>query len=457
MASVKKRGESYLISVSMGYDSSGKQIVKTKTYKPAPGMTERQIQKEVERQKVLFAEQVKQGFAADNRQTFEQYAAYVLELKERAGLKHSTLQRYKELLVRILPEIGYMKLSDIRPAHLNELYKNLSKQGMRENKDKCRLKVDFTDTLHQAGYTYEEFAKRSGVSMGTLAACRQHKNLLIGNAQRIADALQTPLDDLFERLENQNPLSSKTVTEYHRLIHTILKQAEKEMIVPYNAADKADPPKLKRRQVNYFQIEQVQEILSALQQEPLKWRVITTMLIYTGCRRGELLGLKWDKVDFEHREIRIENNLLYSKERGIYEDTPKTAESIRTVTIPAQVMELLSQLREDQRREMFLSGDRWTNTGFVFTRDNGQPMHPDSVTDWLDKFAKRHDLPHINPHAFRHTMASILISQGTDVITTSKRLGHAKVSTTTDIYSHMLQDADSKAADSIEQALLKKA
>ena len=89
---------------------------------------------------------------------------------------------------------------------------------------------------------------------------------------------------------------SYTSLEHHRLIHTILAQAEKEMLVPYNAADKAFPPKSSRKEVNYFQPEDISRIMDALETEPIKWRAITELLIVTGCRRGEIMGLKWDRV-----------------------------------------------------------------------------------------------------------------------------------------------------------------
>ena len=102
-------------------------------------------------------------------------------------------------------------------------------------------------------------------------------------------------------------------------------------------------------------------------------------------------------------------------------------------------------------------GDYWKDLGFVFTQDNGQPMHPDSVTDWLRKFSIRHNLPHINPHAFRHTMASMLYFNGVDSVSISKRLGHAQVSTTANIYAHVIAEADQKNADILASVFLKKA
>ena len=88
-------------------------------------------------------------------------------------------------------------------------------------------------------------------------------------------------------------------------------------------------------------------------------------------------------------------------------------------------------------------GDQWHNTGYLFFQEKasnaGKPMHPDTLNDWLSEFSKRYDLPHINPHAFRHTMASILYFNNVDSVSISHRLGHSKISTTTDIYSHIME------------------
>ena len=227
------------------------------------------------------------------------------------------------------------------------------------------------------------------------------------------------------------------------------------MLVPYNAAAKATPPKSTRPEPNYFQPSDIVRIREALQAEPLKWRTITELLIITGCRRGEIMGLRWNRVDFQQRTIRIDTNLLYSPKRGIYESTTKTEGSVRTIKLPAETMELLKEYQTeylDLRQKM---GDQWHETGFLFVKDDGTPMIPDSITAWLWKFSKRHDLPHIHPHSFRHSAASILIHSGTDVVTVSKRLGHANTSTTLNIYSHILAESDEQASECLADILLR--
>lgn len=252
-------------------------------------------------------------------------------------------------------------------------------------------------------------------------------------------------------------LSAKSILEHHRLISTVLDQAEKESLVPFNVAGKATLPKQERHEVTYFQPEQAEAIRDALELEPIKWRTLVHMLLITGARRGEVLGLKWDKVDFEGNKIHICNNVLYSADRGIYEDSPKTATSNRFVTLPLETMKLLRKYRAWQNEERLRLGEYYQYRGFVFSQDNGQPMHPDSVTTWLDRFSKRHGLPHINPHAFRHTMASMLYFNGVDSVSISKRLGHAQVSTTANIYAHVMEEADQRNADILANVFLKKA
>jgi integrase len=252
-------------------------------------------------------------------------------------------------------------------------------------------------------------------------------------------------------------LSAKTIIEHHRLISTVLEQAVKEGLVPFNVAGRATLPKATQKEVNYFQQETVAAIRDALEEEPIKWRTLTHLFLITGARRGELLGLKWDKVDFEGNRIYICNSVLYSPDVGIYESTPKTERSKRFITLPGETMQLLRKYRAWQSSERLRLGAYYQNQNFVFTQDNGKPLHPDSVTDWLTKFSKRHNLPHINPHAFRHTMASMLYFNGVDSVSISKRLGHAQVSTTANIYAHVMEEADQRSADILSEIFLKKA
>ena len=395
MANIQERRDksgkliSYSIRVHRGRGTDGKQLKPwTATFEVSPTWTEKSARKKAEAFAATFEKECREGVTTDSRQKFQAYCDYVIGLKEQRGVKHSTIVRYKELTGRIYPQIGHIKLKELRADHLNDLYTLLGQDGQ---------------------------SKRGG------------------------------------------KLSAKTILEHHRLISTVLEQAVKEGLVPFNVAGRATLPKVERKEVNYFQPEQVAAIREALEREPMKWKTLVHLLLITGARRGEVLGLKWDKVDFEGNRIYICNSVLYSPDVGIYESTPKTERSRRYVTLPPETMQLLRRYRAWQAEERLRLGEYYQNQGFVFSQDNGNPMHPDSVTDWLKKFSKRHDLPHINPHAFRHTMASMLYFHGVDSVSISKRLGHAQVSTTANIYAHVMEEADQRNADILSEVFLKKA
>lgn len=145
--SIGKTGTSYRITVYSGFDTQGKRIRHRQTYKPDPSMTPRQIEKAVQRAATDFERSIEQGFVLDNRQTFAEYAAYVLDLKERSGTKSKTLDRYRELMGRINQAIGHIKLADIRPQHLNSFYNNLSEPGIRETGGIATAKIDLATWL----------------------------------------------------------------------------------------------------------------------------------------------------------------------------------------------------------------------------------------------------------------------------------------------------------------------
>lgn len=450
-----KTGVTYRISVSSGFDTQGKRIRHRMTYKPDPGMTPRQIEKAVQRAATDFERSIEQGFVLDNRQTFADYAAYVLDLKERSGTKIKTLERYRELMGRINQAIGHMKLADIRPQHLNSFYKNLSEPGIRETCGIATAKIDLAAWLKSNKKSRAGIAKAAGVAASTVSTAAQGHPIQEVKAEAIAQAMGKRLGEVFTVEHDMEPLSDRTVLAYHRLISIILAQAEKEMLVPYNAAAKATPPKVEKKAPNYFQPETISEILKALEAEPLKWQLITHLLLVTGCRRGEIMGLKWEKVDFKENRVKIDRALIVSPSKGVYESTTKTSDT-RYLNLPAETMALLRKHKLEQLRLQLANGDRWIDTGYVFTQDSGDHMNPDSVTGWLRDFSKRHNLPHINPHAFRHTVASVLLANGTDIVTVAAQLGHASASTTENFYAHIIEENKAKASQCIADVLLRK-
>ena len=137
----------------------------------------------------------------------------------------------------------------------------------------------------------------------------------------------------------------------------------------------------------------------------------------------------------------------------MYEDDTKTSDR-RTLKLPQETMDLLRELREEQRHWRLQYGDSWGNSGYVFCREDGTPTRPATVTSWLRDFSAKFDFPHINPHAFRHTAASILLGTQ-DIVTVAAYLGHKDPATTSRYYAHIIDENKAKAAKCIADVLLK--
>ncbi len=299
------------------------------------------------------------------------------------------------------------------------------------------------------------FAKECGIYDQKLYNLCAGKGIQRESAEKIAGYLERPFSELFKPSRNRTPLSANTIRRIHSFLSMIFSQAVKEMLIPYNPVSKATPPAVEEQTPHYFQPETLVRVLEALESEDIRHRTMVHLLIVTGCRRGEIAGLKWEKIDFENKQIKIDRCLGYTPKTGIFEGQTKT-KNTRFVTIPDETVALLRKYRRWHLEQQIMNGDRWSNTGYVFTKDDGTPIMPGTVNGWLDRFSKRHGLPHINPHAFRHTAASILIAEGVDIVTVSKMLGHANTNVTTNVYSHEIEEAKRKATECIAEVMLRR-
>ncbi len=454
MASIRKiegkGGVSYKITVSMGRDAQDKQIRHFKTWKPDKPMTARQMEKEVQRVAYEFEKEIEQGFQADNRQTFAQYAEYHQSIRAQRGDRPGTIALAQRVIDRTLPYLGHMRIMDIRPQHLNAYYKSLAEPGTNAHETRAALNVSF----ESLNISLAELARRSGLCKETIRTLKRGGAVLISSAEKIEKALNRK--DIFSVFENNKPLSSRTINLHRRVLSAIFAQAELEMIIPYNPAAKTVRPNSKQTtKVDCLQPEQLQEIIAALESEGIKLRAMMYLFMVTGCRRGEIMALKWSKVDFKMGQITIDASLAYLPDRGIYEGPTKTG-NVRSIAVPRKVMQMLKQYQRWQMEQRLKAGAQWHDMGYVFSRPDGKPHNPTNVNFIMTKFCKRHGLPPLHPHLFRHTAASIMIARGVDILTVSKMLGHSSTSMTLDVYGHMVEEAKQKAAECISEAILGK-
>ena len=393
MATIKKRGDSYQIVVSCGYDSHGKHVRRTTTWTPTPGMTARQIEKELNRRATLFEERVKNGGAASGSVKFEVFAEQWFTSYAEKQLKESTVARYRKLTARIYKALGAKRIDHINVAAVQSFIDNLGEPGVRQP---------------------------------------QKKNT------------GQPLDV---------PLSSKTIRHYLSLISVILESAVKQDIIPSNPCRKVTLPPIDSKEKGIYTLDEAARFLELLENEDWQYRMFFTLAVYTGLRRGELLGLEWKDIDFDGSTVSISRNSLYTGRKGAYTDTTKTRQSRRVMKLPAALSAKLKQYRVWQLERRLKLGDQWTDTDRLFTRWNGEPMFPNTPYLWLSRFCDRNGLRRVGIHSFRHLNATLLINAGVDIRTTSALLGHSTTTTTLNIYAHTFAEAQARASEAVADVL----
>lgn len=243
-----------------------------------------------------------------------------------------------------------------------------------------------------------------------------------------------------------------TCIKVYTVLKSLFKMAYLSDIIQKNPMDKVERPKQRKDEVRgieaeAYTIDEVKHILSCLEKEPLKWQALIRLLVDTGIRRGECCGLQWKDVDFKGNTITVAGNLCYTPQKGVYLDTPKNGKT-RIIDVDADVIALLQQLRQQQASHAL--------SAFVFTQDNSpEPMHPQSPTRYLKKFAARYGIDDLHPHKLRHSFASIAITNGADIASVSEKLGHSDKAVTLRMYTHADQESMKRASQIFRDALKK--
>ncbi|QKE73464.1 site-specific integrase [Arthrobacter citreus] len=329
-----------------------------------------------------------------------------------------------------------------------EAEKNIE-QGIEPSKKK------FGDYVEKV---WSEFAEEK-LSKNTLATYRIHlknsitpffENTIISKVR--ADHIDTYIKELKKSKRKdgkEGALSSATIQFHYRVIRSVMTYAFKKGHITVNPCDRAETPKVEHEPISIYDEQEMVELLQLLKSEVQHWYLFIKLALFTGMRRNELLALQWKNVDFKNNIINVRHSVQYTKQDKHELKEPKTKSSIRDISIDPELMDELKKYKTIRSQEKLKLGDKWQggNYNFVFSTVDGKPFYPSVPGAWWRRFIKRNKFKQIRLHELRHSHACFLISKKVPLVVISKRMGHAKTSTTADIYVHYIKEADTEAGN----------
>ena len=333
--------------------------------------------------------------------------------------------------------------------------------GYRTKKDAERARVELLARLDQGAYvepsnlTVAAFLRdhwlpglRAQVRPGTWA--EHHSKVEVHLSPAIGGVLRqrlTPshLNALYTGLLERG-LSACTVLHVHATIRRALADAARWGLVPRNVALLASPPRPGRPELQVWTAAELRAFLAHVEGDRLY--ALWLLAASTGMRRGELLGVQWPDVDLGRARIAVRRSLVTVGHEVVVSE-PKTAKGRRSVALDPATVAGLKAWRKHQAAERLAWGPAWTDSGLVFTREDGRPLHPREVTRAFSRHVLNARVPVIRLHDLRHTHATLALAAGIHPKVVQERLGHANIAITPDTYSHAVPALEEEAAHTV--------
>ena len=341
----------------------------------------------------------------------------------------------------------------------------LTKQEEMQRR-KVEAEQEERSKLEQASKpTYAEYVKlylkrfEAGHAPGTVVSYRQalERAEKTFGKYKLEDITKGMMRQYITDLQDTSGMKYNTYNRHYTILRLMFESAvEDGTLVESPMRDLKRPRKSKDEKLSdgiddkAYDETEVTYILNCINKEPLRWRALITFMLDTGCRRGEVAGLKWNNVDLSTGEVTICNNLQYTKEKGVYETSPKSGKS-RTIFLTKPALAIMKEWKYEQTVIRFRNAI--PISGYCFEGKDGQGMNPSCISAYFNKLGKVYNIPHFHPHALRHTMATISIANGADIVSVSKKLGHANTSITLNVYSHANEEAQRRANEILENAI----
>ena len=253
----------------------------------------------------------------------------------------------------------------------------------------------------------------------------------------------------------QGGYSPRTIHRVHELLRSMFELAFRWELINSNPIAKVTPPKVGRAEVEFLTLEEAKRLYEKVGFEDPLFCAFVRIAMLTGLRRSEMLGLTWGAVNMEKREMQVSIAVVYVPDVGLVQKEPKTERSNRTIFLTDGLLEEFNRLL--LRRNMLFPTAQITAQEYLFVTPNGILLHPDTITGYYRDFIARNpDLPNVTLHGLRHTAATLMLTNGVDIETVSRVLGHASSTTTSNYYLHSADESKRRALQGLDAAISNK-
>jgi integrase len=293
----------------------------------------------------------------------------------------------------------------------------------------------------------KELSRRPNTVRNYRSYCSEYIFPVLGK-MRIQAILPAHIRQLYLRMQ-MDGRGARTIQLIHVTLHCALKQAVREGLIGHNPMEAVERPKVETQQFQVFTEEQVRTFLAAARGHPFE--TLFYLALTTSLRKGELLGLMWSDVDWQKASLKVERQLQNIPGNGYALVPTKTKSGRRQIKVGKGALAMLEAHRQRQETLKAAAGDRWIETGMIFTTNIGTYLDQTRVSREFKQILRENGLPDLRFHDLRHTSISLLLDMGTPVNTVQRRAGHSKASVTTDIYGHVMAHSQDAAAENIEE------
>lgn len=259
--------------------------------------------------------------------------------------------------------------------------------------------------------------------------------------------------------EKLHEVSPSTVRIFHKVLQMVLNCAHRDELIRKNPIEHADPPEQNPPEMTVYDERQIKQFLKAIRDYEYEHRKQTLGLsmypifytgLNTGMRIGEVLGMRWEDVDFDEQTISVRRSL--KTKDGLYLGDPKTKSSERSILLTEENVDILKQHRRNYL-ELKMEADTWGDWPTVFVTSKGKAIWPSTIRRRLNKVLKKTMLPRITFHSLRHTHATMLLRAGVKAFSVAERLGHSSIQITMDRYTHYLPTIQKQAVDKYQTSM----